>query len=608
LLKLFKQKLTLIGLKPKAKYQMKNIFRLLILVSFSGFAQKNDSDIGDQEINITKDRKIVLPPANRILEKIPSQSAITIPERSFNYNFNDYKPDGIKESKFTPTILNPETGGNKKTADETYTSLIRLGAGNYGRIFGETYLNSDPESPLRFGLHYLHNSNSIGPKDDFLSSRMNTGGNLYANYFAEAFKLTADVAFQQDRINYYGYPLDLKPYIETTLSKSQQRKERDKLIGQRLNRYQFGIGIDNVIPDSKFDYKLNTALRYFSSNQFSKSQNSSNSPEGKFFPFLRENDWFSHLEAYFPIIDKSFVAKVEGEASILQIRDDYDLLKTQKYNRNLYKIFPSFTYNNDVISATVGFRGVNQYEGLTATAYSKGYPVANFTYKTGGGINVFVGLDGDFNRNTLWALTQENPFLYNNTEVKNTEKPLEVYIGSKGEIIGGINYNVKASYNQYKNLFFYNNNSVISEKFDLVYEPEKSTVYTFNGEANYPFSEMYKTGINLNYNYYDLKTLEKPFHRPAFTAKWNNSLYFSDKLLATSTFFFQSNVYAKNPISTDIKKLPAIFDLNFELDYFFGKQFSGFIKLNNVFNKKYEQYQFYPKQGFNFLCGLNYIF
>ncbi len=588
---------------------MKNILIPIIVTftfSLQSIAQKTGTDFGDEEITITKDRKIVLPPANRILEKIPSQSVVTIPDRKFNYNFNDYKPEGVKESKFTPNIINIES--SKKQLEPSFSNLFRIGVGNYGRIFGETSLNSNPENPVRFGLHYLHNSSSIGPKDDFLSSSLKTGGSVYGNYNTDFFKLSSEVGVQHDRINFYGYEDALKPFIESTLTKREQKIERDRRIGQRMNRYNFEIGFENNIADSKFDYKLKSNVHLFNSKQYSLAAAAPNSKIGGFFPFIREIDWLSHLDAYFPIIDRNLVAKIEGEASILNIANDYDLLKTKNYSRNLYKIFPSFTYQNETISATIGFRGVSQYEGLTATSYSKGYPVANFTYKTASGLSFFTGLDGDFNRNTLWNLTEEMPFLYNNTEVFNTEKPLEVYLGSKGEIINGITYNLRGSFNQFKNLFFFNNNASIYEKFDLIYEKEKSNVYTFNGEINYPISENFKTGLNLTYNYYDLKTLEKPFHRPAFIGKWTNTAYFSDKLLATTTLFFRGNSFAKNPISTDIVKISSIFDFNIELDYLFGKQFSGFVKLNNIFNQNYEQYLFYQKQGFNFLCGINYIF
>jgi len=102
---------------------------IILINSTSIFAQLDD------DIIITKDRKVELPPANRVFEKIPPVK--TNPEdRQMKYTFFDRKLKGIEEIKFNPTVVSPD-GGKKKEVEGKYNNYLSLGAGNFGRVFGE---------------------------------------------------------------------------------------------------------------------------------------------------------------------------------------------------------------------------------------------------------------------------------------------------------------------------------------------------------------------------------------------------------------------------------------------------------------------------------------
>jgi len=48
-----------------------------------------------------------------------------------------------------------------------------------------------------------------------------------------------------------------------------------------------------------------------------------------------------------------------------------------------------------------------------------------------------------------------------------------------------------------------------------------------------------------------------------------------------------------------------IADLNAEFTYLFSKQFSAFVKLNNIVGQNYQRYYNYPQMGLNFVAGIN---
>jgi hypothetical protein len=594
---------------------IKKIIICSVLCPAVAWAQK-DGEIGNEEIIITKERKIVLPSANRILEKIPAEAQNKQPEPNYQYRFNEYKPDGIKDIKTSPKVLPVIL--DQKTNAAAYSNALKIGAGNYGRVLGEAFLNSDPKLNAKLGLHYLHNTSSIGPVDDLLSANLTSGGEAFATHIAQNYKLGVEGSFNHEKYNYYGYPADIRPYVDATLSKKLQKEARNEAIGFRANKLSTGLNFENISPESSVDFKINTKIKNISIADFAFLKGLSNTDPSINFSPLRELDWASNLQAYFNIIEDQFYAKLEGDVSILQVNNDYgdNILPSDndRYNRNLYKIMPTFTYFNDFLTITAGLRAINQYQPLenqTSKTYSRGYPVANITYKTAGGLNFTLGLDGDMNRNSLNTLFQENPFLYLSrlkSKIRNTEKPLEVYFAAKGQGQNQLTYNLKANFSQLKDLYFFMNSDFVSEKFDLLYEDQRINVYGIQGETTLPINEYWKTNLQAGYNYYDLKTVEKPFHRPTFDGKWLNTFLVGDKLIATTNFYYRGNVFARNPITTSTEKLPAIYDLNLNIDYLVTKQFSGFVNLNNIFNQKYKSFLFYPAQGFNFVAGLKVQF
>jgi len=58
---------------------------------------------------------------------------------------------------------------------------------------------------------------------------------------------------------------------------------------------------------------------------------------------------------------------------------------------------------------------------------------------------------------------------------------------------------------------------------------------------------------------------------------------------------------AWNPTTNALVTNKAIFDMNAEFDYLFGKQFTAFVKLNNILGKKYKIKKHLFNKKFNFL-------
>ncbi len=149
---------------------------------------------------------------------------------------------------------------------------------------------------------------------------------------------------------------------------------------------------------------------------------------------------------------------------------------------------------------------------------------------------------------------------------------------------------------------------LILQKFAVLYDSLKTQYVNVNVQLNYQPAQIWRTYLRTEINHYQRRAYEKPFHRPLFTVKWGNTLIVSDRLIANLDLAYIGKTFAKNPTTNALVTNKAIFDMNAEFDYLFGKQFTAFVKLNNILGKKYERYLYYPQQGLNFLVGVNFSF
>lgn len=552
-------------------FRIMSIFGVILIKSTSVFAQLDD------DIVITKDRKVELPPANRVFEKIPPVK--TNPEdRQMKYSFFDRKLNGIEEVKFNPTVVSPD-GGKKKEEEERYNNYVSLGAGNFGRIYGELYVNSAQDSKMIFGVHAMHNSTSRGPIDDKNSANMYDKAELTGKYLADKFQVNGGLSYNRDQYYFYGYK---RPQVEF------DRKE----IRQILNTLNFNVGFENIAPNPRVDYALKTNIRSLKDNYTAQ-----------------ETDWTTTFNAYFPIIEDKFIAVVDADANMAQ-RSDGEVDK-----RNLFRVEPSFKVNLNRFGASIGYKAVNEFDEVKKINRTKGFPTVELTYKFQSLIYVFAGYDGDIIRNTLGSFLTENPYLKPQTQLLNTEKLQEYYVGGKGDIVSGLSFNFRGSMGYYKNLYYFNNyapkaNEILADtaKFAVLYDSLKTQYVNVNVQLNYQPAQIWRTYLRTEINHYQRRAYEKPFHRPLVTIKWGNTLIVSDRLIANLDLAYIGKTFAKNPTTEALVTNKAIFDMNAEFDYLFGKQFTAFVKLNNILGKKYERYLYYPQQGLNFLVGVNFSF
>ncbi|AQG79239.1 hypothetical protein [Spirosoma montaniterrae] len=530
-----------------------------------------EGEVDNQEITVEKSRKIELPPANRLFNKIPSVKP-SAEQRKLTYEFEDRKLT-VGDPRITPGVLPPTT----TAPDETprYDNYVKLGAGNYNSFYGEGFVGINTLSNLAVEGSLRHLSSGVGPVDGRNSSQADTRLRLTGKYLTDAFKFQGDLGFDRNAYNFYGY----------SRAFAEQPDFSRELIRQRLNTVNFKVGIENANAESAIDYSLKTGI-----TSLRDLYNAS------------ETDWGTNFNGSLGITDK-IVALVAADAYVTQ-RSDGSIVD----NRNLFRVKPTFKYNSNLLTVTVGINAVNETDRRAGINSTRAFPVVDIDVTPIGNIHFFAGVDGDINRNTLRSLLTENRWLAPQVVLANTVKSLDLYGGSKGDIGGGFSYEGKVSYARYRNFSTFNNAVPDTSKFFVLYDGGVSQVLTISGQLAYAQKDKFRSTLKADFFSYGLDRLTEAWGRPRVAGTWTNSYVLNKKLFITADLYFYEGIKNRNFVSGLTYTLKPIYDANVKIDYFLGRQVSAFVSLNNIFGQNYQRYLYYQVQGLNFLGGISYSF
>lgn len=530
-----------------------------------------EGEVDNQEITVEKNRRIELPPANRLFNKVPSVKP-SAEQRKLTYEFDDRKLS-IGDPRINTPVLPPAAGQPDDTP--SYSNYVRLGAGNYNSLLGEGFVGINNLSNLALEASVRHLSSGIGPVDGKNSAQSDTRVRVTGKYLTSAVKLQADLGFDRNAYTFYGYS---RAYAD-------QPTFDPGLISQRLNTVNVKLGLENANTESTIDYALRTSLTSLR-DRFNAA----------------ETDWGTNFSGSLGITDR-IVALVAADAYLTQ-RTDGAIID----NRNLFRVKPTFKYSSPLLTVTAGLNAVNETDRRAGINSTRAFPVVDIDVVPVAGIHFFAGLDGDINRNTLRSLLTENKWLAPEVILSNTVKSLDIYGGSKGNLGGGFGYEGKVSYASYRNFSTFNNTFPDTTKFFVLYDGGLTRVLTVSAQLAYARKDKFRSTLKGDFFRYGLERLDEAWGRPRFAGTWTNSYILNKKLFVTADLYVYEGIRNKNFVSNVVYTLKPLYDANLKIDYFLGKQVSAFVSLNNIFGQNYERYLYYRVQGLNFLGGISYSF
>lgn len=543
---------------------------------------KQKGSVQDQEFIIQKDREIRLPKKLRSLEKVPS-----LPQP---------KALGTLSFPVAPFFLTlPAAAINSEPAQkeweepnlETYPGLVRVGYGNYLSPLLEGRYQSSQAEDWQYAAKVFHQSFGKGPVSwmDEESKESHTELAGQGSYFLPSSELYSSLSFKRNGYRYYGE--DLGFVVPPNVDFGGPVFDPNTQIQGNIE-----LGIRDLEKVGQLSYEGSIVLNGFKDSYAAREQELGIQGKGIFRP---SKDLSGSLAlAYFTT----------------DTRDrDYDL------NRNYLSLRPEGTYHWGDFNFTAGFVLVSENDSVEASKPGiRLFPVIKSTYQIGENLSVNAAITGDVKRNTYRSFVQENPFLGPSEQLLNTVTKLSFSAGVEGLVSDKLVYRAGIDLRRQSNLHFFVNSYADTARFELVYDQEV-TVFQFNSSAELTLTEKYILTTQFDFFHYNLSNQQVAWHRPTWILQLTNRYSPFKKLSIQANLQVMGGLQARGfgvietkPVQAEVVKLPALVDLQFNLDYAVSSRLSVFASGSNILNRSNTRWMNYPVRGIQGVGGLSFKF
>jgi len=561
-------------LKKKTVYKSNSFIRHLfimclgVLGTTSLLAQEKwgEGEIEKVEIEIVKERQIILPKANRNFEKVPPRPVEPIkPEITYDFrNISFSTPD------FNPAIRPLRL--KQEEISKIYGNYISAGVGNYSSPFLDAYVTTKRDKAKFYGVKLFHQSFGQGPVDKKNSASGNTELRLFGKSFGRQVSLGGFMNYEIIGTHFYGYT----PGTDIN---------RD-LIKQNYSIFSLGGDIANS-TSSDFNYKLNGSFSYLD----------------------------DHFKAQESEVNLGFKSDYEiSKTGKILIGSDYYLISRkdeliEAKPRHIFKVNGGYQFFPiDDLSLTIGANVVLENDTIGKDKSVHVYPDFRASYPLSQSVEVYAGLIGDIDKISLHTIAHENAWVNANIGIFNTNRSLELLGGLKGKLGSKVSFGTGLSVANLKDFYYYLNDSTYRSKFITVFD-EGNTKRT-NLFAELGFSHAQSARMVLRGDLYGYLTdqVAEAWHRPKYRVSFNSSYNLYSKFLFNVDFIVQGGAKAFDVDNKTTVVLDPAVDLNVKANYFLSKQFSVFLKGNNLLSNEYQLYLNYPVRGIQVMGGITWVF
>ena len=524
-----------------------------------------DNEIESVEIEIVKNREIKLPTASRNFEKIPP-AKVNSKRRDVEYTYNNIDfdlPD--LNVRMRPLRIKDER------LSKLYGNYVKAGFGNFVTPYLEGFFNSKRSKEYSYGAHLNFLRSGRGPVDGSNSGSGKFDLDLFGKYFTPVVTFSGDLGFDQRKYNFYGYD-------------EGQEIDEDTL-KQHFNNFYMKFSMQNSREKSDFNYFGGVRIDYLKDKKEAS-----------------ESDAQLTVKLEYTLSDQSFV-KLDGYIANITRQDS----RIDKQSRNLSRIKPTFGFEYEGFKISAGFNTVFENDSIDDENMHF-YPVARASYPFSDNVELYAGIGGDIEKNTLRTLSEENPYLNDNVAIFHTNKTFEFYGGLNGKLSKKLGTMVGFSASNYQNMYFFVNSPEDRSKFDIIYDRGNTAVFNLFGQLSFNTNEIFRIMMKADYWGYSTDEVDEAWHKPSYRFTTLSSYNLYGKFLFTLEAFAMGGIKGYDSVNDETVELNPFFDLNFKTDYLISDQVSAFVQFNNIFSKEYELFYRYPSRGLQFMLGVTYSF
>lgn len=533
-----------------------------------------------EEIEVIRPYKPILAEAFK-LRRSPDLDNLKTYRAKFNYALTDRKLELNSDIQ----KLQAQQLAEERTA-ELIDNYVKGGVGSLSTILAEGYANIGRDEALQAGAFFRHFSQQ---------GKLNKQ-NENTQQLSVFGRSIGDKATLSGRLNYERHGLFFYGIDETrpTFNLDPQRQVLNffELEGEAVNKF---TGDENALS---YAAKINA---YMFTDKFDAKEQT-----------LTLTGYLNKRISKFNL----------GLAASTEIGSTKDL--NTKFSNNLLRLNPYIKLQASGVNITAGLNFVQEFGDFSSTRF---FPAvtADFTLIPDF-LQVFGEVKGDVNRTTLKTLTDENPFLNSNIEIRNSIEKLSISAGIKGNGGPGFGYKARFYSKEITDMPLFVNNFNNFNKFDVVYDYGEMKLLGLEGEISVQVSDNLKWTGKLNIEDYKPSVEQKSYFKPQLRVSSNFLLNINKKLAFNADVAVQDDskakVYLANPIAVGSTTYPAIpdytiekvvnlkgfVDLGIGATYKINNKFSAFAKVNNLLNTNYSKYLYYQVNGISIFGGLSYSF
>jgi hypothetical protein len=522
------------------------------------------TELSPVEVEIVRERKIVLPEANRLYEKIPPRPAEPVrPEITYHFRPLEFQTPLVNPS-IRPFKIKDEQGPS------VHQGFISAGYGNYASPYLEGFYNSARHKNQLVGAHLYHSSSGKGPVDGRNSASGSTGLSLFAESFGKAITYSANMGLHHRFTHFYGYQV---PEVK-----------RDT-IRQAFMLFRAAAGITNS-RKSNFNYSLKADFSYLDDKRSaSESTVDLNFNSGYTF----KNDSRLQFSAFYALMSRKDAGLDASPRHLLSVNPAYHF--TPIDNLRL-KAGAVIALEND----TLDHRNFHLYPDIQGV------------YRLSPTVEVLAGINGGVERVSLQTITRENMWvgqriaLNNVNTLLNFETSLRARAGSLLTLQAGV------SVAALRNFYGYLNDPVKVNEFQVVYDAGTTRRTNLFASLNLNRGDVFSMLLRGDLYRYQTDELAEAWHRPGYRTTLSASYSIQKKLRLEAELITLGDIRAFNPVTVQTVKLDPALDLNFRTEYLISPGFSLFLRFNNITNNKYSTLLYYPVRGLQVLGGLTWSF
>jgi len=532
-----------------------------------------------QEVVIEKEYEPVIRESNRI-ELLPTfQDTVKI-NLQFDYDIKSH----VIHGQFTPKPIQPvKLTGEPLVPLQNFYGLFGVGS-NYPSTIAQIRIGSLRNDNYQW-FAGIDNNNSFGKMKDVNKKEVYAG---YSNTeliargkrFLKNATLEGSALYNYRQNYYYGYDTIMIKLDSILTSKEDIGKQCVSKFNSQVSIYSFDTN--------------KTALRYNIGFDFNHLQAQPKDLETKLNSKVLEDNF--KLNVY---VDKYFNAQFLGVQSNIKYFKNENLIDSMNNFFVDFNPWVGLFGNKWRIQAGINTTFDNEKDTLLM------YPNVKLHYNIESYFLVpYIEVTGNYQINSFEKIIEENYFILPNLAVHPTNNKFIFSGGMRGMASSRLGFNINATYKSVDNQYFYVIDATDSLGRFFNVEYDNMNVFTIGGELSWKQSDQLNIIIRGSYSDYSMTSLEYPWHTPKAAIDLFARYRFFKELTVSTNIFYRGERFIKVRVSNEAKTLDPIIDMNWMGEYKIDKNFTCFLKMNNILFRKQYIWENYQLHSFNVKVGV----